>query len=258
MWADDLVDSPTEMLDGLRLTPASGAPRLESPSVGPRLKSDGPRRGSALSGLSLGSALSGLRRPGRRLYLVIVAAVAAAVVAGIVIVQALSGGQASGSTAGSTASASSPAARRQAAVQLAGLLAQSVTDRAAVTGAAEDVRACGPSLPQDARTFTREASSRQQLLSRLASLPGRSLLPAAMLQDLTSAWQASAEVDTDLARWTQDNIARNCRHGSRSDAHLRASYVPEARATTGKRGFAALWNPIAKKYGLTTYQRSQL
>jgi hypothetical protein len=247
------------MLDGLRPMPASGGPWLESPPGGPRLgsPSGGPRRGSGLNGLKLGAALSGLRRPGRRLYLAIVAAAVVAVVAGIVIAQALSGGQAAGSTTGRTA-ASSQGARRQAAVQLAGLLAQSVTDRAAVTGAAEDVRACGPSLPQDARTFTREASSRQQLLSRLAILPGRSLLPAAMLQDLTSAWQASAEVDTDLARWTQDNIARDCRHGSRSDAHLRASAVPEARATVGKRAFAARWNPIAKKYGLTTYQRTQL
>jgi hypothetical protein len=260
MWADDLVESPTEMLDGLRLTPASGAPRLGSPSGGPQRRPalSGPRREAAFSGPQWRSALSGLRRPGRRLYLAIVAAAVVAVVAGIVIVQALSGGKAAGSTGGSTASASSQGARRQAAVQLAGLLAQSVTDRAAVTDAAVDVRGCGPSLPQDARTFTREASSRQQLLSRLASLPGRSLLPAAMLQDLTSAWRASAEVDTDLARWTQDNIARGCRHGSRSDAYLRASSVPEARATAGKRGFAALWNPIAREYGLTTYQRSQL
>jgi hypothetical protein len=272
MWADDLASpggSPTEMLDGLRLTPASGAPRLESPSGGPRRgsPSGGPRLTPALSGLSLGSAFSGprleaalsrLRRPGRQLYLAIAAAAVVAVVAGILIVQALSGGQVAGSTPGGTASASSQGARRPAAAQLAGLLAQSVADRAAVTGAAEDVRGCGPSLPQDARTFSREASSRQHLLSRLASLPGRSLLPAAMLRDLTSAWQASAEVDTDLARWTQDNIARGCRHGSRSDAHLRASAVPEARATVGKRAFAALWNPIARKYGLTTYQRTQL
>ncbi len=256
MWAADPVDSPTEMLDGLRLTPAAGAPRLES--ARPRASSGGRSLGSAFGGLTLGSALGRLRQPGRRLYLGIVAAVVVAVVGGIVIVQALSGGRAAGSTTGSTASASSPGAQRQAAVQLAGLLAQSVTDRAAVTAAAEDVRACGPSLPQDARTFTREASSRQQLLSRLAGLPGRSRLPAAMLQDLTSAWQASAEVDTDLAQWTQDNIARHCRHGSRSDAHLRASSVPEARATVAKRAFAARWNPIARKYGLTTYQRTQL
>jgi hypothetical protein len=189
---------------------------------------------------------------------VIVAAALVAIVAGLVVVRALSGSAAASGTPGATPSASSQEARRQAAVQLAGLLAQSVTDRADVTGAAEDVRGCGPSLHQDARTFTRAASSRQQLLSRLASLPGRSLLPAAMLQDLTSAWQASAQVDTDLARWTQDNIARGCHHGSRSDAHLRASAIPESRATVSKRAFATRWNAIARQYGLRTYQRNQL
>jgi hypothetical protein len=79
-----------------------------------------------------------------------------------------------------------------------------------------------------------------------------------MLQDLTSAWQASAQVDTDLARWTQDNIARGCHRSSRSDTSLRASYIPEGRATAGKRAFATHWNPIARQYGLTTYQRNQL
>jgi hypothetical protein len=189
---------------------------------------------------------------------VIVAVTLVAIVAGVVIVQALSGNAVASGTPGATPSASPQAARRQAAVQLSGLLAQSVTDRADVTGAAEDVRGCGPSLHQDARIFTRAASSRRQLLARLASMPGRSLLPATMLQDLTSAWQASAQVDTDLAQWTQDNIARGCHHHGRSDAHLRASSIPEGRATVSKRAFAGRWNPIARQYGLRTYQRSQL
>ena len=199
-----------------------------------------------------------MRRPGRPLVLVIVAAALVAVVAGVVIFRALSGGTATGATSGTTPSASSQDGRRQAAVRLSGLLAQSVTDRTAVTGAAEDVRGCGPSLRQDAGTFARAASSRQHLLSLLASLPGRPLLPAAMLQDLTSAWQASAQVDTDLAGWTQDNIARGCHGHSRSDTSLRASDSPEDLATAGKRAFVTLWNPIARQYGLTTYQRSQL
>jgi hypothetical protein len=231
--ADDLVpfgDATTAMLGDLRLAPASEDPRR-------------PRRP---------------RPPLRPLVPVIVAAVLLAVVAGFVISRAFPGSTAARGTPRATPSASSQDTRRQAAARLSGLLAQSVTDRAAVTAAAVDVRACGPSLPQDARTFSHEASSRQHLLSLLASLPGRPLLPAAMLSDLTTAWQASAQVDTDLARWTQDNIARGCHHHSRSDASLRASDIPEDRTTAAKRAFAALWNPIARQYGLTTYQRSQL
>jgi hypothetical protein len=187
---------------------------------------------------------------------VIVAAALVAVVAGFVIFRAHSGGTAARGSTGSTPSAASQDTRRQAAVRLSGLLAQSVTDRAAVTAAAADVRRCGPSLHQDARTFARAASSRQQLLSKLGSLPGRSRLPAAMLQALTGAWQASAEVDTDLARWAQDK-ARGC-HRRGSNAGLRASYAPESRATAGKETFARLWNPVARQYDLTTYRRSQL
>ena len=200
-------------------------------------------------------APGGPRRSRRRLVPVIVAAALVVVVAGVILFRAHSGSTAG---TGTTPSASSPDAQRQAAVGLSGLLAQSVTDRAAVTDAAADVRGCGPSLRQDARTFAHAASSRQRLLARLGSLPGHSLLPAAMVQDLTDAWQASAQVDTDLARWADDTIARGCHHNSRPDAGLRASYVPESQATEGKHAFASLWNPLARRYGLTTYQPNQL
>jgi hypothetical protein len=215
---------PTAMLGGLRPAPASGGPRRS-------------------------------RRP---LVPVIVAAALVAVVAGVVIVRAHAGSTAASGAKGTTPSASSQDARRQAAVRLSGLLAQSVTDRAAVIDAAADVRGCGPSLRQDARTFASSASSRQRLLSRLGSLPARSLLPAAMLQDLAGAWQASAQVDTDLARWAEGKVARGCHRNSPPDARLRASYVPEGRAIAGKQAFASSWNPVARRYGLTTYQPNQL
>ena len=224
--------------------------------LGPVPPSDLPA--AMLGDLRLAPASGGPRRSGRRMVPVIVAVVLVAIVAGFVIFRGHPGSTAASGTTGTTPSASSQDARRQAAVRLSGLLAQSVTDRAAVTRAAEDVRGCGPSLHQDARTFARAASSRQQLLSRLASLPGRSALPAAMLRDLTGAWQASAQVDTDLARWAQGKIDRGCHRNSPPDARLRASYVPESQATVGKRAFASLWNPVARQYGLTTYQRNQL
>ena len=215
-------DLPTAVLDGLRRAPAPGGPR----------------------------------RSGRPLVLVIVAALVA-VLAGVVIFRAHSGSTAASGTTGTTPPASAQDARRQAAARLSGLLAQSVTDRAAVINAATDVRGCGPSLRRDARTFASAASSRQRLLSRLGSLPGRSLLPAAMVPDLVGAWQASAQVDTDLARWAEDMIARGCHRNSRSDPRLRASYVPQAKATAGKQAFVSLWNPVAKRYGLSTYQPDQ-
>jgi hypothetical protein len=210
-----------------------------------------------LGDLRLAPASAGPRRSRRPLVPVIVAAVLATVVTGFVIFGIRSGSTAASGTTGTTPSASSQDAQRQAAVRLSVLLAQSVTDRAAVIVAVADVHGCGPSLRQDAQTFARAASARQRLLSRLGTLPGRSLLSAAMLQDLTGAWQASAQVDTDLAQWADDNITRGCHDNSRSDASLQASDVPEGQANTGKHAFASLWNPVARRYGLTTYQPSQ-
>jgi hypothetical protein len=240
---------PTSLLEDLRLAPAPDGPQR---SRRPR-RSGGPHGSGGSRGSGGPQGSGGPRRSRGPLVPVIVAAVLVAVVAGFVIFRGHSGTAATGSTP----STSSQDARRQAAVRLSGLLAQSVTDRAAVINAVADVRGCGPSLPQDARTLAKAASSRQRLLARLGSMPGRSELPAALLQDLAGAWQASAQVDTDLSRWAEDNIARGCHHGSRSDAGLRASYAPESQAAASKLAFARLWNPVARQYGLTTYQRNQ-
>jgi hypothetical protein len=201
----------------------------------------------------------GPRRPRRLLVPALAAAALVAVVAGIVLLRTHSNGGKSGTAATSpTPPASSQAARRQAAAQLSGLLAQSVTDRTAVINAAADVRSCGSSLDQDARTFARAASSRQRLLSRLASMPGRPLLSGTMLQDLTAAWQASAQADDDLAKWADDEVADGCHGNGGSDPNLRASYVPDGQADASKKAFASLWNPVARQYGLTQYQWNQL
>jgi hypothetical protein len=79
-----------------------------------------------------------------------------------------------------------------------------------------------------------------------------------MLADLTVAWQASAQVDTDLARWADNKISRGCLQTSRSDASLRASYIPDHHATADKQAFTRLWNLVARQYDLTTYQWNQL
>ena len=148
--------------------------------------------------------------------------------------------------------------RRQAAQALAALLAHSGTDRAAVTQAVSAVAACSPGLSQDETIFSNAASSHQALLGKLAALPDRSALPAPMLQDLTTAWQASAEADQDFARWTQDEISHGCSTNYRSDANYQATTVPDDQATKYKKAFAALWTAIANEYGLPLYQYNQI
>jgi hypothetical protein len=155
---------------------------------------------------------------------------------------------------------SSPAvlSRRQAAQALAALLALSGTDRASVTQAVGAVAGCSPGLSQDETIFSNAASSHQALLGKLAALPDRSALPASMLQDLTTAWQASSEADQDFAGWAQDEIAHSCSTNYQSDASYQASAVPDAQATTDKKAFAALWTAIANEYGLPLYQYNQI
>jgi hypothetical protein len=148
--------------------------------------------------------------------------------------------------------------QRQAAQALAVLLGQNGSDRAAVTRAVGAVADCSAGLSQDEVIFSNAASSRQALLGKLAALPDRSALPASMLQDLTTAWQASGQADQDFANWTQDEISHGCSTNYHSDASYRAVTVPDDQATKDKKAFAALWTAIADEYGLPLYRYNQI
>jgi hypothetical protein len=113
------------------------------------------------------------------------------------------------------------------------------------------------SLGRDARTISKAATNRRTLLSKLAELPGRSALPAAMISDLTSGWQASATVDADLANWATAE-AGQCKKNDFKNSAYAASLPYDSKATNGKTAFARQWNGLARKYGLSAYQPSQL
>jgi hypothetical protein len=218
-----------------------------------------------------GPPQDGKRRPWSRLPSgpltpAIIAVVLVLVVAGVVIAamhgSSNSSGATAGSTAGSTPTATASAnaqAEKQAATQLAALLPQSGADRGKVVNAVVDVQNCGKNLAQDAATFSTAAANRQTLLTRLGALPGRAALPPAMVSALTGAWQASAQADTDLSKWAQDELSHGCRKSKvGNDANLKASYGPDGQATTDKQAFTRLWNPLARQYGLKTYQVGDL
>jgi hypothetical protein len=207
----------------------------------------------------------------------VVALLAAGAAAAVFIVQPFQHSQAAASVprtspsalgqrlpASATATPSSPTATpssqsaQQAAASLAGLLAQSATDRSSAVNAVNSVSQCGPTLSKDPQILETAAVARQLLLSQLASLPGRSALPGQMLQVLTGAWQASATADRDFARWAQDELSEGCTQNDQADPNLQAAAAPDAQATTDKKAFVNLWNPIAAQYGLTSYPWNQL
>ena len=173
-------------------------------------------------------------------------------------VSASSSPSASASVSVSPSVSSTGVAEQRAASTVAGMLASSVTDRTAINNAYNDVYNCGPSLHGDAAVFTRAVSSRRALLASLATMPGRAALPPALLTDLTNAWQASMAADQGFATWANDEVTQGCVAGDTSDPGYRTTITPDNEATEYKTDFTTEWNPIAARYGLTTYQQGQL
>jgi hypothetical protein len=161
------------------------------------------------------------------------------------------------STAKSSTQASGGAGQLQAAKSLSRLLAQSGTDRSSVIGAVTDVQECGNNLAQDAQIFRTDAQNRRSLLAQLKTMPDRSALSSTMLSDLTGGWQASASADDDLASWAHAAVG-HCKSGNKHDPSLEASYKYDGTATNDKVAFTKLWNPLARKDGLPTYQNTQI
>ena len=147
---------------------------------------------------------------------------------------------------------------QQAAQSLSALLSQSVIDRSDINAASNDVTTCGPSLSQDSQIFDEAYNSRQSLITQLSDLPGASALSPQMIQALTSAWQASEQVDQDYANWANSEFENGCVSNDTSNTYYQEADTPNQEATTDKQTFANLWNPIATKYGLSTYQWNQL
>ncbi|WP_031169327.1 hypothetical protein [Streptomyces durhamensis] len=159
---------------------------------------------------------------------------------------------------GSSAPAADPA--RQQAVALDKLLADSGSSRASVINAVGDVRRCD-NLDQAASDLRDAAKQRNGLVTRLGGLsvdklPANGDLTAA----LTKAWQASAAADDHYAAWADQAKGRKvCRKGhARVTGETQAANRESNTASAQKVKAAALWNAIARKYGLTLRQPTQL
>lgn len=194
------------------------------------------------------------------------AALVIVVVAAVILSQG--GGSSNAANAGGGAAGTSPATtsspgaaaltQTQAATALSALLSQSGGDRADVGAAVVDVESCGKNLAKDVQVFSKAAANRTTLLTKLGQLPGRSALPPAMIADLTGAWQASATVDADLAKWAAAE-ASHCQKGSTTKNPDYTATIPfDSKATNGKNAFVQLWNPLAKKDGLPARQSGDL
>ncbi|QEV18677.1 hypothetical protein [Streptomyces alboniger] len=146
------------------------------------------------------------------------------------------------------------------AVALDKLLADSNNSRDMVIAAVRNVGKC-QNLSQSATDLRAAAKQRNGLVTRLAGLkvdklPANDLLTSS----LNRAWKASASADNHYAAWA-DQVAgkKGCRKGhARSTPQQGAGNRASGQATSAKEQAANHWNAIARKYGLTTREKSQL
>ncbi|MGW1724932.1 hypothetical protein ACWCQK_18575 [Streptomyces sp. NPDC002306] len=173
------------------------------------------------------------------------------------------GGTASSASApasdGSASSAADPAEAQAGALDK--LLADSGSSRATVIAAVADVKSCN-NLGQAASDLRDAAKQRTELVTRLSGLSVDKLPDhAGLTSALTDAWKASASADNHYAAWA-DQTANNkkaCRKGqARSTGQTQAGNAASGTASTQKKKAAQLWNTIARKYGLTERQSTQL
>ncbi|MET9504000.1 hypothetical protein ABZY42_20125 [Streptomyces sp. NPDC006622] len=160
-----------------------------------------------------------------------------------------------------SASASTDAAEQQA-IALDKLLADSGSSRASVISAVDDVKKCD-NLSEAAADLRDAAKQRTGLVTELSGLSVDRLPDHAALTDaLTKAWQASASADDHYAAWA-DQVAgekgKLCKKGqARSTGQTQEANRASGTASAQKARAAKLWNTIAKTYGLTERQPTQL
>ncbi|MFD0315694.1 hypothetical protein [Streptomyces flavalbus] len=150
---------------------------------------------------------------------------------------------------------------RQQAEELDKLLADSGDSRAAVIKAVGEVKSC-TNLAGAAKSLRDAAAQRTGLVTSLSGLSVDKLPHHGELTTaLTKAWQASASADNHYAAWA-DQVAANkklCRKGQASGTGQTAAGNRQSGiASEQKTKAAGLWNSIAKSYGLTERQPTQL
>jgi hypothetical protein len=206
------------------------------------------------------------RPPGRKrgplVPILAIGGVAVAAIVGLLIATSGSGGSspsaASSSSGATTPPPASAVAQKAAAEQLNALLSQSGNDHSDVVGAVLSVEAC-KSLHSARTTFGTAATNRQNLLAKLGTLPNRSALPPALLADLTTAWQASAQADNDLHDWAQNLLSHGCHKGkTHDDQKYKDSLGPDSTASNAKARFSKEWQPLAQKFSLPVYKTGEL
>jgi hypothetical protein len=211
---------------------------------------------------------NGPRRGGRKKPSPALLALAGVVVLAVIGVTAgaiLSGGGGSPST-GASASPSTGAAGGAAdaaetqARQLDALLSTSSSSRNAVVNAVASINSC-QNLATSASRLRSAARQRDELVEKLSKMSLNALPHGAeLLNELTDAWTSSSAADKYYAAWAGQAEQRKGCKGGHAQKTLETSRgdLASGEATLAKQKAVQLWNPIARKYGLTQRQVTQM
>ncbi|MEU1308790.1 hypothetical protein ABZ419_07830 [Streptomyces cinnamoneus] len=140
------------------------------------------------------------------------------------------------------------------------LLKDSNNSRDSVIKAVDSTRSC-KDLGKSAADLDAAAGQRNGLVTRLEQTATDQLPQHAELTgQLSKAWKSSASADSHYAAWArQVDGKKGCVKGhARPSADSAAGDRASGDATAAKKKAADLWNPIAKKYGLTQHEWTQL
>ncbi|WP_208765367.1 hypothetical protein [Streptomyces albidochromogenes] len=146
------------------------------------------------------------------------------------------------------------------AESLDALLADSNDSRASVISAVQAIGSC-KNLPKAASDLRAAAKQRNELVTRLDGLAVDKLPKHEELSaSLTTAWKASAAADNHYAAWAdQVGGKKGCRKGqARSTPQQQAGNRESGKASQAKKEAVGMWNSIAKRYGLTERDATQL
>ncbi|MEO3826920.1 hypothetical protein [Actinomadura sp. B10D3] len=250
-------------MDQTRMDPGSpmAAPMPMGP-MGPGMQPMGPG-GPGFGGFPPGQMQPGPLQPGQssggtsKPLIAAVAALVTVAVGAVAFVAWPSGDESSAGTNPSPAASQTqvaqknaipPETKQQAAV-LNKILNDSVDTRRVLAGALGRAGKC-KTLPQAIQGFQTVAQRRTNQLNRTKALKVDKLANGERLRaSLSQALTASLQVDQVLLRWAQTNQPR-CKGKPRpSAARVPGRAAIEQRATTAKKQFVVLWNPVAKKTG---------
>jgi hypothetical protein len=188
---------------------------------------------------------------GRRTPLIIGGVVV--VVAAVGLYLGLSGGGSgkSPTAAKSSTAATSPASTETAQQQADAvyqLVQQAKTLRSDISGGVDKLEACDVSGAQSEIDST--AQARASAAAAVAKLPvGKISGAAALLTDLQTAWQDSANSDQEYSKAAADFASGGCSKSAvKSDANFQAAQSASGSTANAKDAAASLWNQVMASY----------